>query len=199
LTGYAPSVLGHPAGSILQGYGTTQYDSIACAVLPIRIRHFLAQHRPPSYAVRDTMASWNMVAQRAEKNYGKPWGLALTKLLCDLTLVLQRGTLRLPYAWSGGYDNLNIDNSTDGSNWSKDQSQAGALWGAGAAVDSNNHFWVTFPNWNPLNPEPLQIIIFSTISAGMSERRLRSLTGSVAFQGKAAAGWRTLCSIMSSW
>lgn len=80
--------------------------------------------------------------------------------LCDLTLVLQSGTLRIPYAGSGLYDNLNIDNSTDGVNWNNDQSQAGSLWGAGAAIDSQNHFWVTFPEWNSLSTNALQIVIF---------------------------------------
>jgi len=80
--------------------------------------------------------------------------------ICDLTLVLQSGTLRIPYAGSGGYDNLNIDSSTDGNTWSNDQSEDGALWGAGAAVDNNNHFWVTFPNYNSFSTTNLQILIF---------------------------------------
>lgn len=88
--------------------------------------------------------------------------------ICDLTLVLQSTpgtpsgyTLRIPYS-GGGPDILNVDNSKDGGqSWSNDQSdEAGSQWGAGAAVDGNNHFWISFPNYNSLNPEPLQIVQF---------------------------------------
>lgn len=76
----------------------------------------------------------------------------------DVTLVPQGSTLRMPYAGVSLANNLNIDNSTDGVHWSDDQSQAGIMFGAGAAVDASNHFWVTFPNWNsPFAPE---LVIF---------------------------------------
>lgn len=79
---------------------------------------------------------------------------------CDLTLVPQGSTLRIPYS-GAGLDNLNIDNSTNGNNWSNDQSQAGSIWGAGAAVDGSNHFWVSFPNWNQPDGNNLQIVLFT--------------------------------------
>lgn len=82
-----------------------------------------------------------------------------TGALDDLTLVPQGSTLRMPYAGVGLANNLNIDNSTDGVNWSNDQSQAGILWGAGAAVDASNHFWVSFPNHN--SPDSPQIVLFT--------------------------------------
>lgn len=81
-----------------------------------------------------------------------------TCALCDLTLVAQGSTLRIPY--SGATGNLNIDNSTNGANWSNDQGDALSLWGAGAAVDGSNHFWVTFPYWLGYGSSPLEIDIF---------------------------------------
>jgi hypothetical protein len=65
----------------------------------------------------------------------------------ELTLVYQNGTLRIPYA--GGTGNLNIDNSTDGGyTFSDDQSFWEAVWGVGAAVDAQNHMWVTWSSFS---------------------------------------------------
>lgn len=58
------------------------------------------------------------------------------------------------------YVPLSVDNSTDGYTWHNDSSQAGSMWGAGAAVDSGNHFWISFPNWNSLDPNNLEIVQF---------------------------------------
>jgi hypothetical protein len=61
---------------------------------------------------------------------------------CDAGAVPQGSTLRVPYA--GGNFNLNVDNTTDGSNFSDDQSAERAVFGAGGAVDGGNHFWLTW-------------------------------------------------------
>ncbi|HEY1391551.1 MAG TPA: hypothetical protein VGF38_23650 [Ktedonobacterales bacterium] len=81
---------------------------------------------------------------------------------CDLTLVLQSGTLRIPYSGTSFGVPLNVDNSTNGSTWNNDPSvpPAGSIWGGGAAVNGTNHFWISFPNYNSLDPNNLQIIQF---------------------------------------
>lgn len=68
-----------------------------------------------------------------------------TCTLCELTLVPQGGTLRIPYA--GGGSNLNVDNSTNGSSWSNDQSVWNAVWGVGGAVDGQGHLWLTWTDF----------------------------------------------------
>lgn len=69
-----------------------------------------------------------------------------TLLYFDLTLSPQgSSTLRLPY--SGANNNLNVDNSTDGVNWSNDQGTWNSNWGVAGTPDVNNHFWLTWVDY----------------------------------------------------
>jgi len=65
---------------------------------------------------------------------------------CDLTLLPQSGGLDLPY--SGADLNIVVDTSPDGRGWNKDLGPWPSVWGAGGAVITDNHLWITYVNHN---------------------------------------------------